>query len=60
MAVMRGGKIVEMGPSESIYRNPKEQYTRDLIASIPKDDLENITKLRQGRIGRKLRRSEAV
>ena len=40
MAVMRGGKIVEMGPSESIYRNPKEQYTRDLIASIPKDDLE--------------------
>ncbi|MGD9855948.1 MAG: ABC transporter ATP-binding protein, partial [Planctomycetaceae bacterium] len=36
MAVMNAGKIVEFGPSESIYAHPKEPYTQKLIASIPK------------------------
>ncbi|MGD9855701.1 MAG: ABC transporter ATP-binding protein, partial [Planctomycetaceae bacterium] len=42
MAVMNAGKIVEFGPSESIYAHPKEPYTQKLIASIPKDSLELI------------------
>jgi peptide/nickel transport system ATP-binding protein len=42
MAVMEAGKIVEFGPSEEIYRNPRNEYTRRLIASIPNDSLENI------------------
>ncbi|MBX3440082.1 MAG: ABC transporter ATP-binding protein [Planctomycetaceae bacterium] len=42
MAVMSGGKIVEFGPSESIYSHPKEAYTQRLLASIPKDSLELI------------------
>ncbi|AFZ26716.1 ATPase component of various ABC-type transport systems with duplicated ATPase domain [Cylindrospermum stagnale PCC 7417] len=33
--VMNQGKIVEEGTAESIYREPKEAYTRKLIASIP-------------------------
>lgn len=33
--VMNQGKIVEQGSAESIYREPKEEYTRRLIAAIP-------------------------
>ena len=42
MAVMNNGKIVEFGPSENIYKNPKEAYTRRLIDATPKDDIELI------------------
>src|SRR4029077_10341227 len=42
MAVMNDGKIVEFGPSESIYKNPREKYTRKLIDATPKDDVELI------------------
>ena len=35
MAVMNAGKIVEFGPSDAIYANPQNEYTRKLIASIP-------------------------
>ena len=44
MAVMNNGKIVEFGPSESIYKNPQEAYTQKLINATPKDDLELIRK----------------
>lgn len=42
MAVMKEGKIVEFGPSETIYARPHEQYTKDLIAATPSDDIELI------------------
>jgi peptide/nickel transport system ATP-binding protein len=42
MAVMNAGKIVEFGPSETIYARPHEDYTRKLIDATPKDDLELI------------------
>jgi peptide/nickel transport system ATP-binding protein len=42
MAVMNAGKIVEFGPSDAIYADPKEEYTRRLIDATPKDDLEHI------------------
>ena len=42
MAVMNDGKIVEFGPSENIYANPREAYTRRLIEATPKDDLDFI------------------
>ena len=42
MAVMNAGKIVEFGPAESIYADPKEEYTRKLIAAIPNDSIESI------------------
>jgi peptide/nickel transport system ATP-binding protein len=34
--VMNQGKIVEQGTAESIYLQPKEEYTQKLIAAIPK------------------------
>jgi peptide/nickel transport system ATP-binding protein len=33
--VMRGGKIVEAGPTERVLVQPEAQYTRDLLAAIP-------------------------
>ena len=38
IAVMQHGRIVELGPREQILRNPQQQYTRDLIASVPVPD----------------------
>ena len=42
MVVMNAGKMVEQGPSEAIYEDPKDDYTKRLIASIPDDSIENI------------------
>jgi peptide/nickel transport system ATP-binding protein len=36
MAVMNKGKIVELGDADRIYAQPKEIYTQNLIAAIPK------------------------
>ena len=33
--VMRHGKLVEEGKTHIIFKNPKNQYTKDLIQSIP-------------------------
>jgi peptide/nickel transport system ATP-binding protein len=35
MMVMNKGEIVEIGDPEEIYYHPKEEYTKNLIASIP-------------------------
>lgn len=45
--VMNSGQIVEQGDSESLYREPKEEYTRSLFASIPTGSLEQIQKRQQ-------------
>ena len=45
MAVMKDGRIVEFGPSEAIYRNPGQKYTRELIEATPRDDLDHIREL---------------
>jgi peptide/nickel transport system ATP-binding protein len=50
MCVMKDGLIVEAGPAEEIYENPKQQYTRDLISAIPRDDLEHIRSRQRDRI----------
>jgi peptide/nickel transport system ATP-binding protein len=36
MVVMQKGKIEEMGDPDLIYSEPKSEYTRRLIDSIPK------------------------
>jgi peptide/nickel transport system ATP-binding protein len=35
VVVMHAGKIVESGTAQEVYANPREDYTKDLIASIP-------------------------
>ncbi len=42
MAVMKEGKIVELGNADDIYLNPQTEYTKELINSIPKGQLADI------------------
>jgi peptide/nickel transport system ATP-binding protein len=39
IAVMCAGNIVEMAPSEALFRNPIHPYTRALVAAVPTPDL---------------------
>ncbi len=36
VAVLYQGEIVESGPTEAVYANPQHDYTRTLLASIPR------------------------
>jgi peptide/nickel transport system ATP-binding protein len=42
MVVMNKGKIEEMGIADEIYNNPQQEYTKKLIAAIPKGNLDDI------------------
>ena len=37
--VMHKGKIVEQGDADEVYYHPKNEYTRNLIDSIPGKNL---------------------
>lgn len=37
IGVMRHGVLVEHGTCDEVYRNPREQYTKDLIAAVPSE-----------------------
>jgi peptide/nickel transport system ATP-binding protein len=37
--VMNKGRIEELDAAEKVYRSPQKEYTRQLIASIPKGEL---------------------
>ena len=45
IAVMYAGRIVEYGTTEDIFYNPKHQYTRGLIRSIPRIDTKEHERL---------------
>lgn len=45
IAVMYGGKIVEYGATDDIFYNPKHEYTKGLLKSIPRLDAVEHEKL---------------
>lgn len=45
VAVMYGGKIVESGSSEDIFYHPSHPYTKALLESLPKTDMEKSKRL---------------
>ncbi|MFN8230245.1 MAG: ABC transporter ATP-binding protein [Bacteroidia bacterium] len=51
MVVMQKGKIEEIGDADEIYFNPKSEYTKKLIHSIPKGSLEDIKRLQEKKNG---------
>ncbi|RVD32168.1 ABC transporter ATP-binding protein, partial [Mesorhizobium sp. M4A.F.Ca.ET.020.02.1.1] len=38
--VMREGRIVEASATDALFENPKEAYTRDLLAAIPLPEID--------------------
>ena len=40
--VMNQGQLEEIGPAERVYREPQQDYTRQLIAAIPTGTVESI------------------
>jgi oligopeptide transport system ATP-binding protein len=38
IAVMNRGQIVEIGPAEEVYTNPREDYTKALLSAVPIPD----------------------
>jgi peptide/nickel transport system ATP-binding protein len=36
IVVMRGGRVVEAGPAEKVLRQPNADYTRELLAAVPR------------------------
>jgi oligopeptide transport system ATP-binding protein len=45
LCVMYAGRIVERGPTDVIFENPKHPYTQGLIRSVPRLDMENSQRL---------------
>ncbi len=49
VAVMQSGKLVEIGPRAEVLGNPREEYTRRLIAAVPVPDPDEQRRRREER-----------
>jgi ABC-type oligopeptide transport system ATPase subunit len=49
IAVMNQGKLVELGPAEDVYAEPKEAYTQALLSAVPVPDPRAMKRRKQER-----------
>ncbi len=49
VAVMRRGRLVESGPADEVYGNPRDPYTQQLLAAVPALDPEIAARRRAAR-----------
>ncbi|GLU48866.1 ABC transporter ATP-binding protein [Nocardiopsis ansamitocini] len=49
VAVMRKGKVVEMGDGDAVYENPQHDYTKQLLAAAPILDPDEAKRQRSAR-----------
>jgi ABC-type microcin C transport system duplicated ATPase subunit YejF len=51
VAVMKDGRIVEIGETEQVLKKPQHPYTKSLIAAVPKLNAEGFKKIELSREG---------
>ncbi|MBK3646178.1 ABC transporter ATP-binding protein [Streptomyces sp. MBT33] len=49
VAVMRQGRVVESGPADEVYDNPRDPYTKQLLVAVPALDPEVAARRRTAR-----------
>jgi peptide/nickel transport system ATP-binding protein len=54
VAVMHGGHVVEMGPVQAIFEEPKHPYTQHLVGSVLRADRRVSVKVRTPRAGERI------
>jgi oligopeptide transport system ATP-binding protein len=60
IAVMNKGKIVEVGPAEEVYKNPKDEYTKALLAAVPVPDPHRMRERKEERRKHKHALAESI
>ena len=60
IAVMNKGKIVEAGPADQVYNQPRDEYTKALLAAVPVPDPQRMRERKEERRKHKHALAESI